>query len=41
MSVTNYRPLSLIGKDYKINAKVLANRLAKVINAVVGLEQIT
>lgn len=37
--VTDYRPISLIGMQYKIIAKVLANRLAKVVDSVVNSEQ--
>ncbi|GJT17712.1 putative RNA-directed DNA polymerase [Tanacetum coccineum] len=34
--IGDYRPISLIGCQYKIIAKVLANRLSKVISSVVG-----
>nr|GFC85746.1 cysteine-rich receptor-like protein kinase [Tanacetum cinerariifolium] len=37
--VSDFRPISLIGAQYKIIAKVLANRLAKVIDSVIGHEQ--
>ncbi|GKA92962.1 putative RNA-directed DNA polymerase, eukaryota, reverse transcriptase zinc-binding domain protein [Tanacetum coccineum] len=37
--VTDFRPISLIGIQYKIIAKVLANRLSKVINNIVSPEQ--
>nr|GEX52683.1 RNA-directed DNA polymerase, eukaryota, reverse transcriptase zinc-binding domain protein [Tanacetum cinerariifolium] len=39
MVVSDFRPISLIGAQYKIIAKVLANRLAKVIDSVIGHEQ--
>ncbi|KAL4589632.1 hypothetical protein LXL04_002540 [Taraxacum kok-saghyz] len=39
MGVSDYRPISLIGIQYKILAKILALRLAKVVNFVVGGEQ--
>nr|GEW79873.1 hypothetical protein [Tanacetum cinerariifolium] len=37
--VKKFRPVSLIGMQYKIIAKVLANRLSKVIDKVVSKEQ--
>ncbi|GJU00233.1 putative RNA-directed DNA polymerase [Tanacetum coccineum] len=37
--IHDYRPISLIGCQYKIIAKVLANRLALVISSVVGESQ--
>nr|GEW60206.1 RNA-directed DNA polymerase, eukaryota, reverse transcriptase zinc-binding domain protein [Tanacetum cinerariifolium] len=39
MVISDFRPISLIGAQYKIIAKVLANRLAKVIDSVIGHEQ--
>ncbi|GKA48742.1 RNA-directed DNA polymerase, eukaryota [Tanacetum coccineum] len=36
LSLNDFRPISLIGCQYKIIAKVLANRLAKVISSVVS-----
>nr|GFA63080.1 RNA-directed DNA polymerase, eukaryota, reverse transcriptase zinc-binding domain protein [Tanacetum cinerariifolium] len=38
---TGFRPISLIGAQYKIIAKVLANRLAKVIDSMISQEQTT
>lgn len=35
----NYRPISLTNVDYKIFTQVLANRLQKVANRVIGREQ--
>ena len=35
----NWRPISLLNIDYKIAARVLANRLQKVINKIVSLDQ--
>ena len=37
--VSDFRPISLIGCQYKIVGKLLANRLSKVIGNVVGVEQ--
>ncbi|GJW51044.1 hypothetical protein Tco_0092395 [Tanacetum coccineum] len=39
ISIKGFRPISLIGIHYKIIAKVLANRLSKVIDKVVSKEQ--
>ncbi|GKE02211.1 putative RNA-directed DNA polymerase, partial [Tanacetum coccineum] len=39
MNVGDYRPISLIGIQYKIIAKVMALRLAKVVDSVVSMEQ--
>lgn len=40
-TVKDYRPISLIGCQYKIFGKLLANRLVEVIQSVVSLEQST
>ncbi|GJT56005.1 RNA-directed DNA polymerase, eukaryota, reverse transcriptase zinc-binding domain protein, partial [Tanacetum coccineum] len=37
--ITDFRPISLIGIRYKIIAKILANRLSKVIHNIVSKEQ--
>lgn len=37
--VNDYRPISLIGVQYKIIAKLLANWISKLINDVVSSEQ--
>ncbi|GJS98578.1 RNA-directed DNA polymerase, eukaryota, reverse transcriptase zinc-binding domain protein [Tanacetum coccineum] len=39
MVISDFCPISLIGAQYKIITKVLANRLAKVIDSVIGHEQ--
>lgn len=39
--VKDYQPISLFGIQYKIVAKILAARLAKVVNEVVSFEQTT
>ena len=38
-SIANYRPITLLNTDYKIIAKVYANRLKKIIQQVVGENQ--
>ncbi|KAK3200492.1 hypothetical protein Dsin_023907 [Dipteronia sinensis] len=40
-SLSDYRPISLVGSMYKILAKVLANHLKKVIDTVIREEQMT
>ncbi|GJS91543.1 RNA-directed DNA polymerase, eukaryota [Tanacetum coccineum] len=40
MNVKDYRPISLIGIQYKVLAKILANRLASVIDSVISNEQL-
>ncbi|GKA14061.1 RNA-directed DNA polymerase, eukaryota, reverse transcriptase zinc-binding domain protein [Tanacetum coccineum] len=39
MVVSDFRPISLIGAQYKIIAKVMANRLAQVIDSLISHEQ--
>lgn len=39
ISIKDFRPISLIGSLYKILAKVLANRLSKVLNEVISKTQ--
>nr|GEU69301.1 putative RNA-directed DNA polymerase, eukaryota, reverse transcriptase zinc-binding domain protein [Tanacetum cinerariifolium] len=39
MMISDFRPISLIGAQYKIIAKVLENRLARVIDTVISQEQ--
>ena len=39
VSISEYRPISLIGSMYKILAKVLSNRLRQVISRVIGEAQ--
>nr|GEY72661.1 RNA-directed DNA polymerase, eukaryota [Tanacetum cinerariifolium] len=39
MMISDFHPLSLIGAQYKIIAKVLANRLARVIDIIISPEQ--
>ncbi|KAK3185009.1 hypothetical protein Dsin_032295 [Dipteronia sinensis] len=38
-SLKDFRPISLVGSMYKVLAKVLANRLKKVMNYVIGEAQ--
>ncbi|KAK2639465.1 hypothetical protein Ddye_027260 [Dipteronia dyeriana] len=38
-TLSDFRPISLVGSKYKIIAKVLANRLKKVLNTVIGETQ--
>nr|GEY44374.1 cysteine-rich receptor-like protein kinase [Tanacetum cinerariifolium] len=37
--VSDFRPISLIGAQYKMVAKILANRLARVIDSIISQEQ--
>ena len=39
MNIRNFRPISLIGSVYKILAKVLANRLALVLDGIISKAQ--
>jgi len=38
-NISNWRPISLLNIDYKIAAKVIANRLKKVLNILINKEQ--
>lgn len=37
--LTNWRPISLLNVDYKMTAKVIANRLKKVLHSVISSDQ--
>lgn len=37
--IENYRPISLIGSIYKVLAKVLSKRLARVLDAIISHKQ--
>ena len=39
VAIKDYHPISLIGLQYKIIAKLLTNRLVKVISSVISMEQ--
>ncbi|GKD18974.1 transposon TX1 uncharacterized [Tanacetum coccineum] len=39
LGFSDYRPIGLIGRIYKVISKILANRLAKVISSVIGPNQ--
>ena len=39
--ITNWRPISLLNYDYKILAKILANRLQGSLDDIISTEQIT
>ncbi|KAI9185839.1 hypothetical protein LWI28_011207 [Acer negundo] len=38
-AITHYRPISLVGLLYKVISKILANRLKRVMNSIIGENQ--